>query len=109
MKGIIRYPWFWTALLAYLAYFDVRSLNGGWVYDDAGSVIKNVVVNGMARRILGLVISGLTKERMSGSLFRDNKDRSVEAGFQPYRQWAKPCRPWEVDPGPGLLELSRLG
>jgi len=47
MKGIIRYPWFWTALLAYLAYFDVRSLNGGWVYDDAGSVIKNVVVNGM--------------------------------------------------------------
>jgi len=47
MKGITKYPWFWTALLAYLAYFDVRSLSGGWVYDDAGSVIKNVVVNGL--------------------------------------------------------------
>ena len=59
---------------------------------------EDVVVNGMARRILGLTISGLTKERMSGSLFRDKEDKSVEAGFQPYRQWAKPCRPWEVDP-----------
>ena len=47
MKGVLKYPWFWTTLLAYLAYFDIRSLTGGWVYDDAGSVIKNVVVNGM--------------------------------------------------------------
>jgi len=47
MKGIARQPWFWTSLIAILAYFDVRSLSGGWVYDDAGSVIKNVVVNGM--------------------------------------------------------------
>lgn len=47
MKGLLKYPWFWTALLAYLSYFDLRSLNGGWVYDDAGSVVKNVVVNGL--------------------------------------------------------------
>ena len=47
MKSLLKYPWFWTALLAYLSYFDLRSLNGGWVYDDAGSVVKNVVVNGM--------------------------------------------------------------
>ena len=43
----MKRPWFWTALIAVLAYFDVRALTGGWVYDDAGSVIKNVVVNGM--------------------------------------------------------------
>lgn len=47
MKGIAKHPWFWTSLIALVAYFDVRSLTGGWVYDDAGSVIKNVVVNGM--------------------------------------------------------------
>lgn len=47
MIGIAKHPWFWTSLIALVAYFDVRSLNGGWVYDDAGSVIKNVVVNGM--------------------------------------------------------------
>lgn len=47
MKGIGKRPWFWTALIALVAYFDTRSLTGGWVYDDAGSVIKNVVVNGM--------------------------------------------------------------
>lgn len=40
-------PSFWTALIAIAAYWDTRALNGGWVYDDAGSVIKNVVVNGM--------------------------------------------------------------
>jgi len=47
MKGIAKQPWFWTALIAVLAYLDVRALQGGYVYDDAGSVIKNVVVNGM--------------------------------------------------------------
>jgi hypothetical protein len=47
MKGIAKQPWFWTALIAVMAYLDVRALSGGWVYDDAGSVIKNVVVNGM--------------------------------------------------------------
>jgi hypothetical protein len=39
-------PSFWTAIVAVLAYWDNRALNGGWVYDDAGSVIKNIVVNG---------------------------------------------------------------
>jgi hypothetical protein len=39
-------PSFWTALIAIVAYWDARALNGGYVYDDAGSVIKNVVVNG---------------------------------------------------------------
>jgi hypothetical protein len=47
MKGIAKYPWFWTALIAVLTYLDVRALSGGWVYDDAGSVIKNIVVNGI--------------------------------------------------------------
>jgi Domain of unknown function (DUF1736) len=42
-----RAPSFWTALVAVTAYVDPRALNGGYVYDDAGSVIKNVVVNGM--------------------------------------------------------------
>eukprot|EP00536_Pseudo-nitzschia_multiseries_P012559 jgi/Psemu1/260713/estExt_Genewise1Plus.C_4850050 len=46
LRGIGRHPWFWTAIVAVLAYSDLRALNGGWVYDDAGSVIKNVVVNG---------------------------------------------------------------
>lgn len=46
-KGLGRYPWFWTGLIAIVVYFDLRALNGGWVYDDAGSVVKNVVVNGM--------------------------------------------------------------
>lgn len=34
-------------MVAIIAYCDPRALNGGYVYDDAGSVIKNVVVNGM--------------------------------------------------------------
>jgi hypothetical protein len=40
-------PSFWTGLIAIIAYSDPRALNGGYVYDDAGSVVKNVVVNGM--------------------------------------------------------------
>jgi hypothetical protein len=40
-------PSFWTGLIAILAYWDSRALNGGWVYDDAGSVLKNIVVTGM--------------------------------------------------------------
>lgn len=39
-------PAFWTGLIAVVAYWDSRALNGNWVYDDAGSVLKNVVVNG---------------------------------------------------------------
>jgi hypothetical protein len=40
-------PSFWTAIIAVIIYWDSTALNGKWVYDDAGSVIKNVVVNGM--------------------------------------------------------------
>ena len=40
-------PSFWTAIIAVIIYWDTTALNGKWVYDDAGSVIKNVVVNGM--------------------------------------------------------------
>ncbi|OEU10135.1 hypothetical protein FRACYDRAFT_247746 [Fragilariopsis cylindrus CCMP1102] len=47
MRYIISRPWFWTGLIAIIAYIDIRALSGGYVYDDAGSVIKNVVVNGM--------------------------------------------------------------
>eukprot|EP00980_Cylindrotheca_fusiformis_P012410 scaffold3046_cov105-Cylindrotheca_fusiformis.AAC.9 len=39
-------PSFWTAIVAIVAYCDKEALNGKWVYDDAGSVIKNVVVSG---------------------------------------------------------------
>ncbi|KAL3927790.1 MAG: hypothetical protein SGBAC_012930 [Bacillariaceae sp.] len=39
-------PAFWTGAIAILAYWHDEALNGKWVYDDAGSVIKNVVVNG---------------------------------------------------------------
>jgi protein O-mannosyl-transferase len=39
-------PSFWTAVIAMLAYWDARALTGDFVYDDAGSVVKNVVVNG---------------------------------------------------------------
>lgn len=37
---------FWTALIAVIAYCDWTALNGSFVYDDAGSVLKNVVVTG---------------------------------------------------------------
>ena len=40
-------PSFWTCIVAIIAYWDWRALNGKWVYDDAGSVVKNVVVTGM--------------------------------------------------------------
>lgn len=40
-------PSLWTALVAIIAYWDPVALNGGYVYDDGGSVLKNVVVTGM--------------------------------------------------------------
>lgn len=46
MFGIFKRPSFWTAILAIGAYCDPQALRGKWVYDDAGSVAKNVVVNG---------------------------------------------------------------
>jgi hypothetical protein len=41
-------PSLWTCIVAILAYCDDKSLHGKFVYDDAGSVKKNVVVNGQA-------------------------------------------------------------
>jgi protein O-mannosyl-transferase len=39
-------PSFWTGIIAMVAYWDARAMTGAFVYDDAGSVVKNVVVNG---------------------------------------------------------------
>jgi tetratricopeptide (TPR) repeat protein len=39
-------PSLWTCIVAILAYCDDKPLRGSWVYDDAGSVKKNVVVSG---------------------------------------------------------------
>lgn len=41
-----RRPSFWTCLIAIVVYWDWKALNGKFVYDDAGSVAKNVVVTG---------------------------------------------------------------
>jgi protein O-mannosyl-transferase len=49
MKALLRFisrPSVWVGLAAVIAYWDERALKGNWVYDDAGSVLKNVVVNG---------------------------------------------------------------
>jgi protein O-mannosyl-transferase len=49
IKALLRFfsrPSVWIALAAVVAYWDERALKGNWVYDDAGSVLKNVVVNG---------------------------------------------------------------
>jgi protein O-mannosyl-transferase len=39
-------PSFWTCIIAIIVYWDWRALNGNYVYDDAGSVVRNVVVTG---------------------------------------------------------------
>lgn len=39
-------PSLYIALLSILAYWDETALRGSYVYDDAGSIQKNVVVNG---------------------------------------------------------------
>ena len=41
----LRRPSLWVALLTFLAYYDQISLNGSFVYDDAGSIAKNPVVS----------------------------------------------------------------
>jgi hypothetical protein len=50
MAGFLRRwllrPSLWTCIVAILAYCDDKALRGKFVYDDAGSVKKNVVVNG---------------------------------------------------------------
>jgi len=43
---VLQRPSLWTALIAIAAYWNQDALRGKWVYDDAGSVAKNVVVNG---------------------------------------------------------------
>ena len=39
-------PSLWVAVITAIAYFDWEALHGKWVYDDSGSVAKNVVVVG---------------------------------------------------------------
>eukprot|EP00934_Nitzschia_sp_Nitz4_P006380 Nitzschia sp. Nitz4//scaffold85_size83877//7416//9320//NITZ4_005216-RA/size83877-processed-gene-0.115-mRNA-1//1//CDS//3329559098//6370//frame0 len=39
-------PSFWAGIVAVAAYWDSKALHGNYVYDDAGSVIKNPVVTG---------------------------------------------------------------
>ena len=46
LLNILKRPSLWTAIIAIGAYWDPVALKGKWVYDDAGSVAKNVVVNG---------------------------------------------------------------
>ena len=46
MINLLKRPSLYTCLIAILAYWDPQALCGKWVYDDAGSVAKNVVVNG---------------------------------------------------------------
>ncbi|CAB9516392.1 and TPR repeat-containing protein 4 [Seminavis robusta] len=44
--NILKRPSLWTTIVALAAYWDHQALRGKWIYDDAGSVAKNVVVNG---------------------------------------------------------------
>lgn len=46
LLNLLKRPSLWTAIIAVGAYWDTAALKGKWVYDDAGSVAKNVVVNG---------------------------------------------------------------
>jgi protein O-mannosyl-transferase len=46
LRRIILRPSIWVAIITTLAYWDTRALHGTFVYDDAGSIINNVVVNG---------------------------------------------------------------
>jgi protein O-mannosyl-transferase len=43
---ILLRPSIWVAIITMISYWDWKSLNGKWVYDDAGSVAKNIVVVG---------------------------------------------------------------
>lgn len=44
-KSLLR-PSLWVAIISVVAYWDKTALHGSFVYDDAGSVAKNVVVSG---------------------------------------------------------------
>ena len=46
VRQFVSRPSIWIALAAVISYWDKQALTGSWVYDDAGSVLKNVVVNG---------------------------------------------------------------
>ena len=44
-RGLLR-PSLWVGIISVVAYWDSTALHGSFVYDDAGSVARNVVVNG---------------------------------------------------------------
>lgn len=46
MVGFWRRPSLYIGILSIVAYWDRRALHGKFVYDDAGTLKKNVVVNG---------------------------------------------------------------
>jgi Domain of unknown function (DUF1736) len=46
LLSLLKRPSLWVTIIAIGAYCDPQALRGKWVYDDAGSVAKNVVVNG---------------------------------------------------------------
>jgi protein O-mannosyl-transferase len=46
IRHILLRPSLWVSLITIIAYWDTQALNGTFVYDDAGSLITNVVVNG---------------------------------------------------------------
>lgn len=45
-RRILLRPSIWLAVVSVVAYWDEKPLNGGLVYDDGGSLLNNVVVNG---------------------------------------------------------------
>jgi len=46
LRRLLLRPSLWVALITAIAYWDDTALHGKFVYDDGGSVSKNVVVNG---------------------------------------------------------------
>ena len=46
MKPLWQRPSLYIAFISILAYWDKTALHGSFVYDDAGSIAKNIVVNG---------------------------------------------------------------
>jgi protein O-mannosyl-transferase len=46
LRRILLRPSLWVAIITAISYWDLKALNGKWVYDDAGSVAKNIVVIG---------------------------------------------------------------
>lgn len=46
LKLLILRPSLWACLISIIAYNDDKALHGNYIYDDAGSVKNNIVVNG---------------------------------------------------------------